>query len=120
MNEHVAVFRTAEGLAIAHEAVRRLKQEAAIAAIDDRGSIFNQDLISAIELGYMLDVAETIVAAAEERRESRGAHTRLDFPGRNDAEWLKHIDVSLNGGVAPIVEYSPVTITRWEPQERTY
>jgi succinate dehydrogenase / fumarate reductase, flavoprotein subunit len=119
MDEHVAVFRTAEGLAAAHEIILRLKEEAAKAAIDDRGTVFNQDVIGAIELGYMLDVAETIVAAAEERKESRGAHTRLDFPGRNDDEWLKHIDVSLNGE-GPEVSYSEVTITRWEPQERTY
>jgi succinate dehydrogenase / fumarate reductase flavoprotein subunit len=119
MNEYVAVFRDAEGLAKAHEIIRRLKEEAPKAAIDDRGSIFNQDVIAAIELGYMLDVAETIVAAAEERKESRGAHTRTDFPGRNDDEWLKHIDVSVNGE-GPEVSYSAVTITRWEPQERTY
>ncbi len=120
MNEHVAVFRDAEGLAKAHEVIRRLKEEAPKASIDDRGSVFNQDVIGAIELGYMIDVAETIVAAAEERKESRGAHTRLDFPGRNDDEWLKHIDVSMNGGEAPVVSYSEVTITRWEPEERTY
>ncbi len=119
MNEYVAVFRDAEGLAKAHEIISGLKEEAPKAAIDDRGSVFNQDVIAAIELGYMLDVAETIVAAAEERKESRGAHTRLDFPGRNDDEWLKHIDVSLNGE-GPEVSYSEVTITRWEPQERTY
>jgi succinate dehydrogenase / fumarate reductase flavoprotein subunit len=119
MNEHVAVFRTAEGLATAHETVARLKEEAAAAAIDDRGKVFNQDVIAAIELGYMLDVAETIVVAAEDRKESRGAHTRLDFPERNDDDWLKHVDVSLDGD-APEVSYSEVTITRWQPQERTY
>jgi succinate dehydrogenase / fumarate reductase flavoprotein subunit len=119
MNEYVAVFRDADGLAKAHEVISGLKEEAPKASIDDRGSVFNQDVIGAIELGYMLDVAETIVAAAEERKESRGAHTRLDFPGRNDNEWLKHIDVSLNGE-GPEVSYSAVTITRWEPQERTY
>jgi succinate dehydrogenase / fumarate reductase, flavoprotein subunit len=119
MNEYVAVFRDAEGLAKAHEIILRLKEEAPNAAIDDRGSVFNQDVISWIELGYMIDVAETIVAASEERKESRGAHTRTDFPGRNDEEWLKHIDVSLNGE-GPEVSYSPVTITRWQPQERTY
>jgi succinate dehydrogenase / fumarate reductase flavoprotein subunit len=119
MNEHVAVFRDAEGLAKAHETILALKEEAPKASIDDRGSVFNQDVIGAIELGYMLDVAETVVAAAEERKESRGAHTRTDFPGRNDEEWLKHIDVSLNGE-GPKVSYSPVTITRWQPEERTY
>jgi succinate dehydrogenase / fumarate reductase flavoprotein subunit len=120
MNENVAVFRTAEGLAKAHEDVSRLKAEAAKAVIDDRGAVFNQDVIGAIELGYMLDVAETIVVAAEDRKESRGAHTRLDFPGRNDGEWLKHVDISRNGAAAPEVSYSEVTITRWEPEERTY
>jgi succinate dehydrogenase / fumarate reductase flavoprotein subunit len=120
MNEHVAVFRDAEGLDKAHEAVRRMKEEAESAAIDDRGSIFNQDVIAAIELGYMLDVAETIVVASQERKESRGAQYRLDFPERNDDEWLKHIDISLNGADSPQVSYSPVTITRWQPEERTY
>jgi succinate dehydrogenase / fumarate reductase flavoprotein subunit len=120
MNEYVAVFRDADGLAKAHEIVRRLKEEEPKAAIDDRGTIFNQDLIAAIELGYMLDVAEAIVVAAQERKESRGAQFRTDFPERNDADWLKHIDLSVNGADAPKVGYSPVTITRWEPVERTY
>ncbi len=82
--------------------------------------MFNQDVIGAIELGYMLDVAEAIVVGAQERKESRGAQFRTDFPERNDADWLKHIDISLNGGDAPEVSYSPVTITKWQPQERTY
>jgi succinate dehydrogenase / fumarate reductase flavoprotein subunit len=120
MNQYVAVFRDAEGLAKAHEIIRRLKEEADKAAIDDRGTVFNQDVIGAIELGYMLDVAETIVVAAEERKESRGAQYRTDFPERNDAEWLKHIDLSMNGAEAPIVSDSPVTITHWQPEERTY
>ena len=101
MNEHVAVFRDADGLAKAHEIVRRLKEEATTAVIDDRGTIFNQDVIGAIELGYMLDVAEAIVVAAQERKESRGAQFRTDFPQRNDAEWLKHIAISANGADVP-------------------
>jgi succinate dehydrogenase / fumarate reductase flavoprotein subunit len=88
--------------------------------IDDRGSIFNQDVIGWIELGYMLDCAEAIVVASQERKESRGAQFRTDFPERNDGNWLKHIDISLNGADEPKVSYSEVTITRWEPQERTY
>ncbi len=120
MNEYVAVFRDADGLAKAHEIVRRLKEEATKAVVDDRGQIFNQDVIAAIELGYMLDVAEAIVIASEERKESRGAQFRTDFPERKDEEWLKHIDVSMNGADVPQVSYSPVTITRWEPEERTY
>jgi succinate dehydrogenase / fumarate reductase flavoprotein subunit len=120
MNAHCAVFRDADGLAKCHEIVRRLKEEAPKAAIDDRGTIFNQDVIGAIELGYMLDVAETIVIAAQERKESRGAQSRTDFPTRNDGEWLKHIDVERNGDDVPTLSYSEVTITKWEPQERTY
>ncbi len=120
MNQYAAVFRDEAGLQKAHEIVRRLKEEAKVAAIDDRGSIFNQDVIAAIELGYMLDVAETIVVASLERRESRGAQYRLDFPERDDERWLKHIDISLDGGERPEVSYSPVTITRWQPEERTY
>jgi succinate dehydrogenase / fumarate reductase flavoprotein subunit len=120
MNDYVAVFRDADGLAKAHEIVRRLQEEAPKASIDDHGSIFNQDVIAAIELDYMLDVAETIVVAAQERKESRGAQFRTDFPERNDGEWLKHVDISANGSDVPKVSYSPVTITRWEPEERTY
>ena len=120
MNEYVAVFRDEEGLTKAHEIVRGLKDEATKAAIDDRGSIFNQDVIAAIELGYMLDVAETIVVGALERKECRGAQWRIDYLGRNDEEWLKHIDISMNGADVPQVSFSPVTITRWQPEERTY
>ncbi len=120
MNQKVAVFRDEAGLMEAHEIVRRLKEEAKTATIDDRGAVFNQDVLGAIELGYMLDCAECIVVAALERKESRGAQFRTDYPKRNDDEWLKHIDLSLNGGDVPTVSYSPVTITKWEPQERTY
>ncbi|HEY3945305.1 MAG TPA: FAD-binding protein [Solirubrobacteraceae bacterium] len=120
MNQYVAVFRDAEGLAKAHEIVRRLKEEAAGAGVDDRGSVFNQDVIAAIELSYMLDVAEATVVAAEERTESRGAQYRTDFPERNDSDWLRHVDISLDGGSEPKVSYSEVTITRWQPEERTY
>jgi succinate dehydrogenase / fumarate reductase, flavoprotein subunit len=119
MNEKCAVFRDEAGLTEALSTVRRLKEEASVAAIDDRGTIFNQDVLGAIELGYMLDVAECIVIGALERKESRGAQFRLDYPQRDDDEWLKHITLSLNGG-GPQISYSPVTMTRWEPQERTY
>ena len=119
MNEHVAVFRDQEGLEKALEVVRRLKEEERTAYIDDQGTVFNQDVLAAIELGYMLDTAETIVLGALERRESRGAQYRTDYPERNDDDWLKHIDISRNGD-APEIGYSTVTITQWEPQERTY
>ena len=119
MNEHVAVYRDAEGLARAHEIVKRLQEEARSAYVDDRGTVFNQDVLGALELGYMLDCAEATVVAAIERKESRGAQFRTDYPERNDEEWLKHIDISLNGD-GPQVSYSPVTITQWQPEERKY
>ena len=119
MDQYVAVFRDQEGLNTALEIVRRLKEEARAVAVDDRGSVFNQDVLGALELQFMLDNAEAVVVSAIERKESRGAQFRTDFPSRNDEEWLKHIDVSLNGG-GPEISYSPVTITDWQPQERTY
>ena len=120
MNRHVAVFRDEAGLRQALEIVQRLKEEARTAYIDDRGTVFNQDVLGAIELGYMLDCAEATVVAAIERKESRGAQFRTDYPERNDDEWLKHIDLSRNGDEAPHVAYSPVTITQWQPEERRY
>jgi succinate dehydrogenase / fumarate reductase flavoprotein subunit len=119
MNQYVAVYRDEAGLQHAHEVVRRLKEEAQSAYIDDRGTVFNQDVLGAIELGYMLDCAEAIVVSAIERKESRGAQFRTDFPERNDDEWLKHIDISPNGD-GPKVTYSPVTMTQWQPEERKY
>src|SRR5262249_46989247 len=119
MNRNVAVFRDESGLRHAHEVVRRLKEEARTAYIDDRGTVFNQDVLGAIELGYMLDCAEATVIAAIERKESRGAQFRTDYPERNDDVWLKHIDIAL-GEDGPEVSYSPVTITEWQPEERKY
>jgi succinate dehydrogenase / fumarate reductase flavoprotein subunit len=68
----------------------------------------------------MLDNAEATCVGALHRTESRGAQYRTDFPERNDADWLKHIDLSMNGGAEPEISYSEVTMTQWEPQERTY
>jgi succinate dehydrogenase / fumarate reductase flavoprotein subunit len=119
MDKHVAVFRNEEGISTALETVRRLKEEAKSAYIDDRGTIFNQDVLGALELENMLDCAECTCLAALERKESRGAQYRTDFPERNDEDWLKHIDVSVNGDGPELTE-SPVTITQWQPQERTY
>src|SRR5215212_8651581 len=119
MDKYVAVFRDDEGLRIALENVRRLKEEAQDVSVDDKGTVFNQDVLGALELQFMLDNAEAIVVSAIERTESRGAQYRTDFPERNDEDWLKHINVSANGS-EPEISYSEVTMTQWEPQERTY
>ena len=97
MNSYAAVFRDEEGLSSALETIGRLREEAGNAWIDDRGTVFNQDVLGALELGFMIDCAETTVVAAIERKESRGAQFRTDYPERNDEEWLKHIDISLDG-----------------------
>ncbi|MEA2331408.1 MAG: succinate dehydrogenase / fumarate reductase, flavoprotein subunit [Thermoleophilaceae bacterium] len=119
MDKYVAVFRDDEGLRTALETVRRLKDEAKDLAVDDKGTVFNQDVLGAVELQFMLDNSEAIVLSAIERKESRGAQFRTDFPERNDEEWLKHINVSANGD-EPEISYSEVKMTQWEPQERTY
>jgi succinate dehydrogenase flavoprotein subunit len=119
MDQHVAVFRTEDGIQTALETVKRLQEEATTAYIDDRGTVFNQDVMGAIELGFMLDCAECTCVAALHRTESRGAQYRTDYPERNDDEWLKHITVTRDDE-GPEISYSPVTITQWQPAERTY
>jgi succinate dehydrogenase / fumarate reductase flavoprotein subunit len=119
MDEHVSVFRDEAGIKVALETVKELKERARTAYIDDRGTIFNQDVLAALELGFMLDNAECACVAALHRTESRGAQYRTDFPKRNDEKWLKHIDLS-KSDEGPEISYSDVTITRWQPEERTY
>jgi succinate dehydrogenase / fumarate reductase flavoprotein subunit len=119
MNRHAAVFRDEQGLQSALDTITRLREEADKAWIDDGGTVFNQDVLGAIELGFMIDCAHATVLAAIERKESRGAQFRTDFPERDDENWLKHIDITQRDGGLE-VSYSPVTITQWEPEERRY
>jgi succinate dehydrogenase / fumarate reductase flavoprotein subunit len=116
MDKYAAVFRDEDGLRQGLEIVQRLKEESKTVAIDDKGTVFNQDLLGAMELGFMLDNAECIIVGALERKESRGAQ----FRERNDDEWLKHIDLEADGDGPPKVSYSEVTMTQWEPEERKY
>jgi succinate dehydrogenase / fumarate reductase flavoprotein subunit len=120
MNQFVAVYRDEDGLTTALETIRRLKEESDAAYIDDAGTVFNQDVLGALELGYMLDCAEATIVAAIERKESRGAQFRTDYPERNDDEWLKHIDITRGDDGEPVISYSPVTITQWQPEVRKY
>ncbi len=119
MDADVSVFRDETRLRNALEVVKRLQEEVKTVAVDDKGSVFNQDVLGALELQFMLDNAECIVMGAIERKESRGAQFRTDFPERNDDDWLKHINLTTDGDV-PAVTYSEVTMTQWEPEERTY
>jgi succinate dehydrogenase / fumarate reductase flavoprotein subunit len=119
MNRNVAVYRDEEGLGHALETVQRLKEEAKSAYIDDRGTVFNQDVLGAIELKYMLDASECIVTAALERKESRGAQYRVDYPDRDDEQWMKHITLTKDGE-RPKLGEAAVTVTQWQPEERKY
>src|ERR687883_600859 len=119
MDKYVAVFRDEDGLRTALDTIRRLKEDARTVSVDDKGTVFNQDVLGALELDFMLDNAECIVLSALERKESRGAQFRTDFPERDDDEWLRHINVSVDAG-APQISYSDVTLTQWQPEERRY
>ncbi|MEU4577519.1 fumarate reductase (quinol) flavoprotein subunit [Nonomuraea sp. NPDC023979] len=114
------IYRTGDVLAKAADTLAELGERAAGALVDDSSAAFNTELVALLELHAMLDVARTIVACAAERRESRGAHQRTDFPARDDAAYLAHSLVHRAPDGSPSVGLLPVTITRWPPGERVY
>jgi fumarate reductase flavoprotein subunit len=113
------VFREEESMRAGLDSVVQLKGRYADIGLSDRSLIFNTEVVQALELGNMLDVAETVVLSAVHRRESRGAHTRTDFPTRNDGEFWKHSLVKFAAD-GPRLSYKPVKKTRWELEERKY
>ena len=120
MDRYVGVFRDAAGLQTALNEVLALRKRYERVAIGDKGRVFNQALQFALELGFMLDCAETIVRSAMARTESRGAHSRTDFPERDDANWLKHIVISFDPAGDPSITFAPVPVTQWLPEVRAY
>ncbi len=120
MDAKVGVYRDETGLNEALAGVQELKRRYQSVAVGDKGRIYNQALTFVLELGYMLDCAETTIYSAQTRKESRGAQSRTDYPKRNDAEWLKHVVIHYASGGPPTIDFQPVTITKWPPQERTY
>jgi succinate dehydrogenase/fumarate reductase flavoprotein subunit len=122
MYENAGIFRTAEKLDRCKATIDELRERYAGGAgivIQDKSHVFNNDLTQAIELGSMLEMADCLVAGAIARTESRGAHSRLDHPERDDENWLRHTLTHYdNGGVR--LDYSPVTITEHQPAARTY
>jgi succinate dehydrogenase flavoprotein subunit len=119
MEDGAGIYRDEQKMEAACKALRALRERFKDILIEDRGSTFNTEVMSALELDYMLDVAEAVANSALMRRESRGSHTRTDFPKREDENFLKHT-LAYRTPDRPRIEYLPVTITRWTPEERKY
>ena len=119
MEEGAGIYRSEQDLKKTCNTLRQLRERFSNVVIEDKGDIFNTQLIAALELDFMLDVAETVAHSALNRSESRGSHTRTDFPKRDDHNFLKHT-LAHRTPQGPRIEYLPVTITRWQPEERKY
>ncbi len=117
--EKVGIFRNEKELGEMTVEINSLRDRYQDIVIDDKGKIFNTDLMEAIELGNLIDTAEPIIHGALARQESRAAHSREDYPKRDDKKWLKHTLVSKNDG-KPKLDFKPVSITRFQPKERKY
>ncbi len=121
MTKGIGVFRDQESMEYAKKIVDQTKIDYRDSIrIDNKGKIYNTDLLFALELGNMIDCAESIFHGALTRKESRGAHFRTDIPGRNDEEWLKHTLIYKSSEGEISVKTPDVTITEWQPVERVY
>ncbi len=119
MDKYVGVYRTGEELAKALEIIQSLKKRFANITITDKSKAYNTNLVHALELENLLDLAEVTVTGALTRTESRGGHARRDYPVRDDEKWLKHT-LAFHTPQGPRLDYKPVTITNWKPVERKY
>jgi succinate dehydrogenase / fumarate reductase flavoprotein subunit len=119
MNEKAWIYRTGDLLESGLREIRQLKQRFKKIKVHDKGRPFNTGMLNALQLDFMLDLAEITMVSALPRKESRGAHSRTDYPKRDDQNWLKHSLVYYTKE-GPRLEYLPVTITRWQPAARTY
>jgi succinate dehydrogenase / fumarate reductase flavoprotein subunit len=123
MDNNAAVFRTEETLKQALTDIHTLKERYAHISVHDKGKRFNSDLLEAIELGFLLELAEVTVASALNRKESRGGHAREDYPDRDDTNYMRHTMAYKEGAelLSDIrLDYKPVVQTRYEPMERKY
>ena len=119
MNDKAWIYRKGDQLESALKEIRALRERFKNARVEDKGQPFNTGLFNVLQLDFSLELAEVTVACALPRAESRGAHSRVDFPKRDDQNWLKHT-LAYYAREAPRLEYMPVTITRWPPVARTY
>ncbi len=120
MEESAGIYRTEMVLKEAAGKLKRLQERFQDLSLDDNSYTFNTELTAALELSYMLDVGQSIIQSALERRESRGSHQRADYPQRDDERFLAHSLAYRAADGAPRIEYGPVTITRWPPGKRVY
>ena len=120
MESGAGIYREGKGIQAAADKIQELKQRFQNVGLDDHSRTFNTELTACLELSNMLDLADSITQSALQRKESRGAHQRTDYPDRNDNEFLSHSLAHRNADGPPSIEYLPVTITRWKPAERVY
>lgn len=120
MTENVGIFRTADKLQKQVELMRTLKERFKDIGLADRSRAFNTELTELIELGYMLEFSEIIAVSALARQESRGAHSRRDYPKRDDVQWLRHTLAFREPDGSIRLDYKPVVINRFQPEERKY
>jgi fumarate reductase flavoprotein subunit len=120
MEDSAGIFRSGESLSKGSDRLAELQQRLERVQLHDETQVFNTELVTALELANMLDIAETILQSALQREESRGAHQRTDFTARDDTRFLDHALAYREADGAVRIERSPVTITRWPPGERVY
>lgn len=120
MGRYAYVFRHGDGLKEGLNRIRELRKLFGTGRVADKSREYNQNLIHVLELDFMLEIAEVVLTAALARTESRGAHYRLDYPKRDDENWLKHTIISRTKEGLPVLSYIPVRITKWKPAERKY
>ncbi|HJS38300.1 MAG TPA: fumarate reductase (quinol) flavoprotein subunit [Burkholderiales bacterium] len=120
MEEHAGIYRSGEGLAAACAQLAELRQRYRGIELHDKTNVYNTDLLQALELGSMLDCAEAVVQSAAARKESRGAHQRLDFVERDDRNFLRHSLATYDAGGPPRIGYRDVVITKSQPGVRDY
>jgi succinate dehydrogenase / fumarate reductase flavoprotein subunit len=120
MDRNAQVYRTGDSLKQAQEDITGLRQRYANVAINDKGKRFNSDLLEAIELGFLLELAEVLVVGAQARNESRGGHFREDYPTRDDVNFMRHTMAYRGEDGSVQLDYKPVVMTRYQPMERKY